>query len=217
MVFVKQIYRILKKEFPNLQPPLHYNAPHELAIAVILSAQCTDEQVNRVTPKLFSRFRTPLSLANAPLLEIEKVIYSTGFYKNKTKNIRGFCKILLEDHNGKIPQDISSLVRMPGVGRKTANVILQVLYNIPSGIVVDTHVLRTSRLLGLTKYKDAHKVEQDLIKKLPQSFWIDWSLLMIFHGRKYCKARKPNCEDCPLESLCPSSEKKYHRVKNKKV
>ena len=204
--FVDQVYHLLKREFQELRTPLSYKAPHELAIAVILSAQCTDEQVNRVTPQLFSRFPSPQSFYQSPITKLEGLIYSTGFYKNKARSIRGFCRMLVEDFNGKIPQELNQLIRMPGVGRKTANVILQELYRKPVGIVVDTHVSRISRLLKLTQAQDAYKIEQELMEKLPRKYWIDWSLLLIFLGRKYCKARKRHCKLCPLEKICPSSD-----------
>ena len=207
MKFETRVYKILKQEFPLIEPPLHFNAPHELAIAVILSAQCTDEQVNKVTPGLFARFPNLKELAKAPLNEIEKLIYSTGFYKNKAKNISGFSKMLLENFHGNIPKNLETLMSMPGVGRKTANVILQILYGIAEGIVVDTHVLRISRLLGFTSSKNPNKVEADLMKQLPRNYWLDWSLMIIFLGRKYCNARKPNCIACPLGKICPSSSR----------
>ena len=205
MSFIDQVYHKLKKEFPKARTPLRYKAPHELAIAVILSAQCTDEQVNRVTPPLFKRFPSLASFCKASRKELEKMVYSTGFYKNKAKSIHGFCKMLQAEHKGAIPQSHAELTKMPGVGRKTANVILQELYRLPAGIVVDTHVSRISRLLGLSQEKDAYKIEKDLMAKVPQKYWLDWSLLLIFLGRKYCKARQRLCQQCPLVKVCPSS------------
>ena len=205
MSFVDQVYRKLKKEFPHPRTPLQYEAPHELAIAVILSAQCTDKQVNRVTPALFQRYPTIESFCNSSPKELEKMIYSTGFYKNKAKSIHGFCKVLREEYGGRIPQSHAELTKMPGVGRKTANVILQELYRLAAGIVVDTHVSRISYLLGLSKEKDAYKIEKDLMARVPKSYWLDWSLLLIFLGRKYCKARKRLCQQCPLTKICPNS------------
>lgn len=173
---------------------------------MILSAQCTDEQVNKVTPKLFAEFRTPEDFYTQPLAALENLIYSTGFYKNKAKNIREFCRRLVADHGGVIPDEIETLVKLPGIGRKTANVVLQELYRKASGVVVDTHVMRLSRLLGLSKHSDAVKVERDLIAKVEKRFWLNWSLYLIFLGRKYCTARKRNCDDCPLNDICPSSD-----------
>lgn len=206
MNFIEQVYPKLKKEFPKTRTPLRYKAPHELAIAVILSAQCTDEQVNRVTPALFKRFPSLESFCKASRKELEEMVYSTGFYRNKAKNIHGFCKALLKEHGGHMPKDHAALTKMPGVGRKTANVILQELYRLVSGIVVDTHVARISRLWKLTEQKDAVKIEKDLMAKVPKRYWLDWSLLLIFLGRKYCKARQRLCQQCPLIKICPSAE-----------
>ena len=208
MNFIDQLYCALEKEFPNPRTPLKYKAPHELAIAVILSAQCTDEQVNRVTPSLFKNFPTLESLSKASRKELERIIYSTGFYKNKAKNIHGFCQALLKEYKSSLPQNHAELIKMPGVGRKTANVILQELYRLPSGVVVDTHVARISRVLGLSKEKDPYKIEKDLMAKIPKKYWIDFSLFLIFLGRKYCKARQRFCQQCPLVKICPSSESK---------
>ena len=187
--------------------PLHYKKPHELAIAVILSAQCTDEQVNKTTPALFDKCRTPEDFIKVPLQELESLIFSTGFYKNKAKSLKGFSKSLVEDYNGKIPDQMDQLIKMPGVGRKTANVIMQELYGIADGIVVDTHVARLSKLLGLTVSGDPVKIEKDLMKKIPKLYWIDWSLYMIFLGRSYCQAKKRNCKECFLRDKCPYSDK----------
>ncbi len=200
------IYKILEKHYGNdVHSPLKYKYPYQFCIAVILSAQCTDEQVNRVTPHLFKKFPTIESLANAPVEEIENVIYSTGFYKNKAKNIQAFCKTLINQYNGKIPQTIEELLKLPGVGRKTANVILQELYKIPSGIVVDTHVKRLANVLGLTNQKNPEKIEQELIQILPKKYWINFSLYLIFLGRSYCTAKKRFCKECPLKNICISA------------
>ena len=184
---------------------MNYKKPYELAIAVILSAQCTDEQVNKTTPLLFQKCRKPEDFYTIPSEDLESLIFSTGFYKNKARSIRGFCKSLVHDYNGRIPQDMESLVKMPGVGRKTANVILQELYSLASGVVVDTHVARLSVLLGLTEHKDPVKIEKDLIQKIPKKYWIDWSLYMIFLGRSSCQAKKRLCEPCVVRDICPSS------------
>lgn len=203
--YTDQIFELLKKEFGQVSTPLKYSKPYELCIAVILSAQCTDERVNKVTPKLFERFSTLESFAYAEPKELETFIYSTGFYKNKTKAIIGFCKKLLEEYNGILPKTLQELVQFPGVGRKTANVILNEIYGISEGIVVDTHVIRLSRILGLTKSKNAEKIEKDLMKKFSHKQWKDISLYLIFLGRKYCRANKRICEICPLQGICPSS------------
>ncbi|MCE9498992.1 MAG: endonuclease III [Leptospira sp.] len=195
----------LKKYFGKVQCPLRYNEDHELAIAVILSAQCTDERVNLVTPALFEKFKTLIDFANADQTEMEKLIFSTGFYKNKSKSIRGFAKKLLSEFGGVLPKTIPELISLPGIGRKTANVILSEIYGIADGVVVDTHVKRISRKLGLTKENDPVKIEKDLMKNIEKKYWDDFSLYLIFLGRKFCKARKTECENCPLGDICPSS------------
>jgi endonuclease-3 len=204
--YAVRIYKVLENQYgKDVHSPLKFKEPYQFCIAVILSAQCTDEQVNKVTPELFKKFPTIESLANAPVEEIENVIYSTGFYKNKAKNIQAFCKTLIEQYNGKIPQTIEELLKLPGVGRKTANVILQELYKIPSGIVVDTHVKRLSNVLGLTNQKNPEKIEQELMNLLPKKYWINFSLYLIFLGRTYCTAKKRLCTQCPLKNICISS------------
>ena len=203
--YTREIHRRLKKEFGPAETPLTYTQPHELAIAVILSAQCTDEQVNKVTPALFAEFRKPQDFFEKPLSRLEELIYSTGFYKNKAKNIREFCRQLIEDHGGVIPDELNVLVKLPGIGRKTANVVLQELYKKAAGVVVDTHVARLSKLLHLTEHKDAVKIERDLMEKVDRRYWLNWSLYLIFLGRKYCTARKRFCAECPLRDVCPSA------------
>lgn len=207
--FVKEAYPILNKKFGRVQCALKYQKPHELAVAVILSAQCTDEQVNRISPELFRRFRTPEDFATASPSELEKYIYSTGFYRNKAKNIIGFNSDLVNLHGGSIPEDLKTLVKMPGVGRKTANVILQELFNIPSGIVIDTHASRLSRILGLTAETDPVKIERGLMQIIPQKWWINWSLYMIRLGRTVCTARKRTCNECVLRNICISSSVRF--------
>ncbi|MBL8019950.1 MAG: endonuclease III [Leptospirales bacterium] len=205
---IHKVYTALRAHFGKVHCPLTYAAPHELCIAVILSAQCTDARVNTVTPALFSRFKTPADFACAEIGEIEKLIHSTGFYHNKARSIQGFCRQLVTQHDGFVPNNIPDLIAMPGIGRKTANVVMQELYGIADGIVVDTHVARLSNLLGLTKHSDAVKIERNLIEKVPRSYWMDWSLYMIFLGRSSCTARKRNCGECVLRNLCPSSTAK---------
>ncbi len=172
-------------------------------MATILSAQCTDVRVNMVTPALFARFPDAAALAEAPLAEIETLIQSTGFFRNKAKNIKAACQAIVEQHGGEVPRELDALVQLPGVGRKTANVVLGSGFGIPSGVVVDTHVGRLSLRLGLTKQRDPVKVEQDLMKLVPVDHWIDFSHELILHGRAICDARKPKCETCPLLLLCP--------------
>ena len=204
--FTDEIHRRLKQKFGPARCPLNYSEPHELAIAVILSAQCTDERVNLTTPALFKRFPTPRDYYRAPVEEVEKLIYSTGFYRNKAKGIQGFCRMLIEEYDGTIPRDAKLVEKMPGVGRKTANVVVQELYRVHSGVVVDTHVIRLSKLFGLSDETDPAKIERDLIERVNKKHWIDWSLYNIFLGRYCCKARKRDCEICPLLEICPSAQ-----------
>ena len=198
-----QVVKGLKKEYPAATCALVHDTPFELLIATILSAQCTDERVNIVTKELFARCSTPAQMAALPISELEKAIQSTGFFRNKAKNIHECCVKLVEEHRGEVPRELESLVKLPGVGRKTANVVLGTAYRIPSGVVVDTHVTRLSNRLGLTKHQDAVKIEQDLMSLLPENEWIDFSHRMIWHGRRICKARKPDCDRCVLKQICP--------------
>jgi endonuclease-3 len=193
----------LARHYAEAQCALHFTSPLELLIATILSAQCTDERVNMVTPELFRRFPSADKLAGAPLEQIERIIQSTGFFRNKSKNIKECCRRLVAEHGGEVPPDLEALVRLPGIGRKTANVVLGTAFGIPSGVVVDTHVGRLSIRLGLTKQTDAVKVERDLMAVLPEQEWIAFSHRMIHHGRRICVARSPKCEICPLNDICP--------------
>lgn len=210
----QQIIRVLKKTYPEATCALNHSNPVELLIATILSAQCTDERVNIVTSTLFRKYATVADYANADPAELEKDISSVNFFRNKAKSIQTTARLLLEKHNGELPRTLEELTKLAGVGRKTANVVLGTAFGIPTGVVVDTHVARLTQLLGLTKHKDAEKIEQDLIELLPKKEWIDFSHRLIWHGRRICKARKPNCGECSLESLCPSSLLKA--TKNKK-
>lgn len=194
---------LLKKYYPHATCALNFENPFQLLVATILSAQCTDERVNKVTPQLFSRFPRAQDLAQAAQSEIESIIQSTGFFRNKAKNLKACCQKLVADFNGQIPQSLDELVTLPGVGRKTGNVVLGTAFGISSGIVVDTHVARLSRRLGLTRAKDASKIEADLQKRIAKKSWIDFSHLLIHHGRKVCKARRPDCSRCFLEDCCP--------------
>jgi endonuclease-3 len=198
-----EIIKILKKHYPDAHCALVHSNAFELLIATILSAQCTDERVNKVTPHVFKRWPTPRDLAEAPLEEIEDLIRSTNFYKTKAKNIKACAKALVDEHHSKVPQDMESLIALAGVGRKTANVVLGNAFDISSGIVVDTHVGRLSQRLGWTKKKTAHEIEQDLLKIIPKKDWILISHLLITHGRTLCKARRPLCESCFLFDHCP--------------
>ncbi len=199
----RKIVRRLAREYPHATCSLDFETPLELLVATILSAQCTDERVNRVTGELFKKYRSAADYAGSQPARLEREIQSTGFFRNKAKSIRNCCRELAEEHGGRVPRDLDVLVSLPGIGRKTANVILGTAFGIPSGVVVDTHVGRLSRRMGLSREKNAVKVERDLMAVVPQGQWIAFSHRMIQHGRRYCTARKPNCEECPLESLCP--------------
>ena len=198
----RRLRRELTKLYPELSCPLDHKGPLQLLVATILSAQCTDERVNQVTPALFARYRTAQDFAGANLRELEKLIKSTGFFRNKARNIRDFCKVIVEKHGGEVPGTLDELVQLPGVGRKTANVILGVAFDTP-GITVDTHVGRLSRRLGLTVHADPEKVERDLMALVPRKDWSDFSLRLIYHGRRVCFARKPDCDNCALRTFCP--------------
>lgn len=201
----RKIIARLKKAYPDAQCSLNHSNAFELLIATILSAQCTDERVNIVTADLFRKYRSCEDYVNTPPAELERDIHSTGFFRNKTKSIQGACKKMLEEHGGQVPNDIEKLLALPGVARKTANVVLGNAFGIASGVVVDTHVARLSYLLGLTREKQPEKIERDLMELVPKKDWIGFSHLLIFHGRRVCKARKPECGNCVVESLCPSS------------
>ncbi|MEX2114887.1 MAG: endonuclease III [Pirellulales bacterium] len=198
-----RIVRRLKAAYPDAHCALNFSSPFELLIATILSAQCTDTRVNIVTQDLFQRYPQPSDFATARRAELERAVQSTGFFRNKAKNIAGCCERLVAEHDGQVPRDLETLVKLPGVGRKTANVVLGTAYGIPTGVVVDTHVARLSKRLGLTRHTDPVKIERDLMALLPQREWIDFSHRMIAHGRRICLARKPKCDVCPLNALCP--------------
>jgi endonuclease-3 len=198
-----EIVRLLRREYPDATCSLTFTNPLELLVATILSAQCTDERVNIVTQDLFRKYRSAADYARAPIAELEKAIQSTGFFRNKAKSIQNCCRILAEQYDGQVPQDIEKLVELPGVGRKTANVVLGTVYNIASGVVVDTHVSRLSARMGLTKHTNAEKIEADLMGLLPSKEWVIFSHRMIQHGRKVCMARKPKCEVCAMSAVCP--------------
>ena len=200
-----RIYDLLEGEYPQAQTALTHTNPFELAVATILSAQCTDERVNMVTPELFRRFPDATALAAAPLEELESVIHSTGFFRNKAKNLVGMAKAVIEDHGGKLPRTLAELTKLPGIGRKTGNVILGNAFGIDEGVVVDTHVKRLSARMGFTRETTPEKVEQDLMEIFPRERWTPLSHLLIFHGRGSCVARKPRCGECVVAHLCPSS------------
>jgi len=204
-----KIAKLLAMEYPDAECALTFSNPLELLIATILSAQCTDVRVNMVTPTLFRRFPTPAAMAKAPLPEIEELIRTTGFFRNKAKSISGAAKGVVERFGGKVPQTMDEILTLPGVARKTGNVVLGVAYNIAEGIVVDTHVLRLSRRLELTLNNEPKKVEQDLVKIIRKDHWIDFSHELILHGRATCIARKPRCADCTIERECDSNDKTW--------
>jgi endonuclease III len=195
----------LKRLYPDAQCSLDYETPVQLLVATILSAQCTDERVNQVTPALFKQFPDAAAIAIAPPETLEQLIHSTGFYRNKSRNIQGACQKIMADFGGVVPKQMEQLLTLPGVARKTANVVLAHAYGINAGVTVDTHVKRLSYRLGLTKHTDPVKVERDLIRLLPQPDWENWSIRLIYHGRAVCNARKPNCDRCELADLCASA------------
>ena len=203
---VAQLIKVWPKVYPDAHCELDFKNPLELLIATILSAQCTDKRVNMVTPALFKKYRTAADYAKAPQLELERAIRSTGFFRNKTKSIRAATSTIDKKFGGKVPDSMEELRELPGVGRKTANVVLGNAFGKNEGIVVDTHVARLSQRLGLTKQKDAEKIERDLIKLVPRKHWTNWSHWLIWHGRRRCYARKPDCGHCEVFRLCPSGK-----------
>ncbi len=193
----------LAKTYANAECALKHDNPFQLLAATILSAQCTDERVNMVTPALFAKFPTPAALAASKQEDVEKIVQSTGFFRAKATNLRGMAQALVDQFGGELPRTLEEMTALPGVGRKTANVVLGTAFGLPTGVVVDTHVKRLTRLLGLTKNLDPVKIEHDLATLLPKSEWINFSHRLIHHGRRICNARKPNCAECPLLKLCP--------------
>ncbi len=204
---VRKILKTLAELYPEASTQLTHGNAYELLTATILSAQCTDRQVNQVTPLLFARYPTPLDLARADLSEVEAIIRPTGFFHNKAKHVRAAARALVEIHGGEVPRDMEALTRLPGVGRKTANVIRSAFFGLPA-VVVDTHVARVSRRLGLTDRKDPEGIEKDLMKVLPESSWSDCSIQVIYHGRRVCQARKPLCGECALVRWCDYGRKR---------
>jgi endonuclease III len=195
----------LKRLYPEAPCTLDYETPVQLMVATILSAQCTDERVNLVTPELFRRFPDAAALAGADLDEITELVRSTGFYRNKSKNIQAACQMIMTEFGGRVPKTMEELLRLPGVARKTANVVSAHAHGISLGVTVDTHVKRLTYRLGLTKETEPVKIERDLIKLVPQPDWENWSIRLIYHGRAVCNARKPQCDRCDLFDLCPSA------------
>ncbi|NER26984.1 MAG: endonuclease III [Symploca sp. SIO1C4] len=195
----------LKRLYPEATCTLNYETPVQLLVATILSAQCTDERVNQVTPELFRQFPDAEAVASAEIEVLENLVRPTGFYRNKAKNIQAACRMIVADFNSQVPKRIEELVKLPGVARKTANVVLAHGYGINAGVTVDTHVKRLTKLLGLTAHTDPVRIERDLIRLLPQEDWENWSIRLIYHGREICKARQPLCYNCVLADVCPSA------------
>ena len=199
----RRVVRQLKKDYPDAECALNYESPFQLLIATILSAQCTDVRVNIVTKDLFAKYPDAEAMAAAPVKTLEKIIQTTGFFRNKAKNIHAASQALVDDYDGEVPQDLDALVELPGVGRKTANVVLGTAFDIASGIVVDTHVGRLTKRMGLTDKTDAVKIEQQLLEVVPKKEWVDFSHRLIHHGRAICAARKPKCDECHFKKFCP--------------
>jgi len=204
---VLEIIRLLKKEYPNARIALNYSNPLELLVATMLSAQCTDERVNRVTKTLFKKYQTAKDYADADIAELEQDIRPTGFYRAKARNLKSCCAMLVEKSDSKVPKNMSDLALLPGVGRKTANMVISNAYGIVEGIAVDTHVRRLSQRLGLTGNDDPEKIEQDLVRVVPRGEWFSLTYLLIDHGRRICMAKKPLCAKCVLNKICSSAFK----------
>jgi endonuclease-3 len=207
---IAAILKGLDEAYPNVKCALDHRSPWELLVATILSAQCTDVRVNLVTPALFKRFPTPAAMAKATLPQLEALIKTTGFFRNKAKSIKGAAAKIIADFSGQVPQTLAELITIPGAARKTANVVLGVSFGKAEGVVVDTHVFRIAHRLSLAKGDTPQKVEQELMKVIPQDRWIDFSHQIIHHGRQVCIARKPKCDQCNLEQLCHSKDKTWH-------
>ena len=202
-ISVAKVVRRLRRDYPDVTCALLHRTPLQLLVSTILSAQCTDVRVNIVTKDLYKKYKNAEDFATVPIKRLEKAIQSTGFFRNKAKNIKALSQRLVADFGGEVPQTLELLVQLPGVGRKTANVVLGTAFAIPSGVVVDTHVGRISRRLGLTRESDPVKSEQDLMRLLPRKEWIDYSHRLIHHGRQVCRARKPDCDSCGFSRFCP--------------
>lgn len=196
------IIKKLKEAYPNAKCSLDFKTPFEMMIAVMLSAQCTDERVNLTTPSLFAKYNTPEKMAKAPLEELEKLVHPCGFYKNKAKNMKLASQKILYDFGGKVPNTIEELITIPGVGRKSANVIMLEAFGDPQGIAVDTHVKRISNRIGFSKNREPEKIEQDLLKQIPKEYYKDVNHILIWHGRSICSSRSPKCDKCPIFSNC---------------
>ena len=197
-----EIIKKLKEYYPDATCSLDFKTPFEMVISVMLSAQCTDERVNKTTPSLFEKYSTPQSICDMELEELERIIHPCGFYKNKAKNIKAMAKEILEKYNGKVPETMEELITLPGVGRKSANVVMLEAFNNPQGIAIDTHAKRIANRVGLSKNTVPEKVEQDILKLIPKEYYKDVNHLFVWHGRKICNARKPKCNECPIKKYC---------------
>lgn len=213
---IEKIIRVLRRNYPASHTALHFETPLQILVATILAAQCTDERVNQVTPALFKKYPTAADFARAKREELEEMIRSTGFYRNKAKSIIEASKKMVEDFGGEVPDTMEKLLTLPGVARKTANIVLSSAFKKAEGIAVDTHVRRLSERLGLSKQKDPEKIEQDLLKIVPKKDWLDFNYMLVDHGRKICQARKPLCSRCDLKLLCPSAKKFEEKEVTKK-
>jgi endonuclease-3 len=203
---IKPVIRLLRKHYPQARTALEFRNPLQILVATILAAQCTDERVNRITPGLFRKYPTAEAFARADRTELEREIRSAGFFRNKAKAIIGAARRIVEEYGGAVPDSMEALVKLPGVARKTANIVLSAGFGKAEGIAVDTHAGRLSRRLGLSRHEDPVKVERDLLKLVPPGDWLDFNVLLVEHGRSLCQARKPRCPDCFLRRLCPSAE-----------
>jgi len=206
---ISDLIKILHKNYPKSRTALRYKTPFQILIATVLAAQCTDKRVNKITPQLFNKYKTVYAFAKAKQNVLEQEVRSTGFYRNKSKNIIALSKRIVKEYNGRVPSSMEELITLSGVMRKTANIVLSSGFERAEGIAVDTHVKRLSERIGLSKEKDPNKIERDLMKIVPKKEWIDFNYMLVNHGRKICMARKPLCTECPLKHLCPSAKKFY--------
>lgn len=207
-----EIIKKLKKYYPDATCSLDFETPFQMVIAVMLSAQCTDERVNKTTPELFEKYATPQDICDMDIDKLEEIIHPCGFYKNKAKNIKEMAKKILEKYNGQVPQTMEELISLPGVGRKSANVIMLEVYNNPQGIAIDTHAKRIAKRVGLSKENTPEKIEQDILKLIPKKYYKDVNHLLVWHGRKICDARKPKCTECPIKEFCNENIKSDHKL-----
>jgi endonuclease III len=212
---IGKIIRVLRREYPQSRTALEFQSPLQILVATILAAQCTDERVNTVTPALFKKYPDAAAFAAADRAELEAQIRPTGFFRNKAKNIIGAAQRIVEEFGGQVPSNMADLITLPGVARKTANIVLSSGYGIAEGIAVDTHVRRLSGRLGLSRQADPEKIEKDLLRLVPRKDWLDFNYMLVNHGRKTCQARKPRCPECALRSLCPSAKRFYPELKTR--